>query len=304
MKNIFKLTKITKGLICAVLFILTIMPNNVFASTNTKKVSAINGRVTVTFKYALTKTPKVTDFAITQVTNKGKAKKVKATKITLNSTKKIVILTVPVVAETSKTQYVVYKVSYKKDIVVSSPAITVAKVTAVIANPVANLTVSSVSAINATSNIGDTYTLPTTVTATLSDGTTKDLAVIWDKVADTTVVGTYTFTGVLTMVDGVVNTNNVTVNATLGVNNPIESVIVTVRTADFGAMANATSTQEGATQYQIFDGTTALSAIANLGTDTTIFPAKVVGDTVIIKLFNAVGIVVGTANVTLVAPNN
>ena len=38
------------------------------------------------------------------------------------------------VAETSKVQYVVYKVSYKKDIVVSAPAIKVAKVISVIAD--------------------------------------------------------------------------------------------------------------------------------------------------------------------------
>ncbi|MBU3101784.1 MULTISPECIES: DUF5050 domain-containing protein [Clostridium] len=83
---------------------------------------------------------------------------------------------------------------------------------------VANLTVSLVSAINATETLGDTYTLPTTVTVILSDVTTKDLAVTWNKVASTTVAGTYTFTGVLTMVAGVVNTDNLTVLATLTVN--------------------------------------------------------------------------------------
>ncbi|MBU3101779.1 Ig-like domain-containing protein [Clostridium sp. DSM 17811] len=80
---------------------------------------------------------------------------------------------------------------------------------------VANLTVSSASAINATANAGDSYTLPTTVVATLSDGTSKELAVTWDNVVSTTVAGTYTFAGTLTMVDGVVNTNNVNVQATL-----------------------------------------------------------------------------------------
>lgn len=305
MKNIFKLTNITKGLICTFLFILTITPNNVFASTNIKKASAINGRVTVTFKYSLTTTPKVSNFAVTQVINNGRAKIVIATKITMNSTKKIATLTVPVVAETSKVQYVVYKVSYKNDIIVSAPAIKVAKVTSVITNPVANLTVSSVSAINATSNLGNTYTLPTAVTVTLSDGTTKDLSVIWDNVANTTVAGTYTFTGTLTMVDGIVNTNNITVNATLYVNNSIESVaMVTVITADFGATVNATSTQEGATQYQIFDGTTVISAIADLGTDTTIFPAKVAGDTVTVHLLDANGTVIATTDAVLVVLNN
>ncbi|MBU3101782.1 MULTISPECIES: Ig-like domain-containing protein [Clostridium] len=93
---------------------------------------------------------------------------------------------------------------------------------------VANLTVSSVNAINDTAMVGDTYTLSTTVAATLSDGTTKDLAVTWDKVASTTVAGTYTFIGTLVTVEGVVNTNNVTVSATLTVAAPV--VIPTVAT--------------------------------------------------------------------------
>ncbi|MBU3101771.1 MULTISPECIES: leucine-rich repeat domain-containing protein [Clostridium] len=82
---------------------------------------------------------------------------------------------------------------------------------------VANLTVNSVSDINDTATVGDTYILPTTVIVTLSDGTTKSLAVTWDKIASTTVSGAFTFIGTLTMVDGVGNTNNVTVQATLTV---------------------------------------------------------------------------------------
>ncbi|MBX4261561.1 leucine-rich repeat domain-containing protein [Clostridium estertheticum] len=79
-------------------------------------------------------------------------------------------------------------------------------------------------------------------------------------------------------------------------------VIATVRANTFGATVNATSTQEGATQYQIFNGTTKISEITNLGTNTVIFPSKTVGDTVIIKLFNVSGVIVATTNVTLVAP--
>ncbi|MBU3101777.1 Ig-like domain-containing protein [Clostridium sp. DSM 17811] len=79
--------------------------------------------------------------------------------------------------------------------------------------------------ITKTIGVGDAYTLPTTVTATLSDGTTKDLAVTWDKVASTTVAGTYTFTGTLTMVDEVINTNNVTASATLTVTTLINNQI-------------------------------------------------------------------------------
>ena len=84
--------------------------------------------------------------------------------------------------------------------------------------------VTSVTAITATKNIGDAYVLPTTVTATLSDNTTKDLAVTWDKVASTTVAGTYTFAGTLTMVDGIVNTGNVGVTATLTVDDAVLAV--------------------------------------------------------------------------------
>ncbi|MBZ9625200.1 DUF5050 domain-containing protein [Clostridium sp. FP2] len=80
-----------------------------------------------------------------------------------------------------------------------------------------NLTVSSVSAINDKMNVGDDYTLPTTVIVNLSNGTTKNLPVIWYEIPDTKVAGTYKFTGTLTMVNGVVNTNNITIAATLNV---------------------------------------------------------------------------------------
>lgn len=77
--------------------------------------------------------------------------------------------------------------------------------------------VKSVGAINITKNIGDNYTLPSTVTATLSDLTTKDLAVTWSKAANTKVVGEYTFIGTLIMANGVANPNNVTITAKLTV---------------------------------------------------------------------------------------
>ncbi|APC38630.1 leucine-rich repeat domain-containing protein [Clostridium estertheticum] len=84
------------------------------------------------------------------------------------------------------------------------------------------LSVMSVNKIkNTTKNIGDSYTLPATVTASLADNTTKDFVVTWDKVASTKVAGQFTFTGTLTMVDGIVNTDNVTASATLIVATPI-----------------------------------------------------------------------------------
>ncbi|MBU3188276.1 hypothetical protein K9O30_02675 [Clostridium bowmanii] len=134
MKIILKLTSITKCLICVFLFSIAVMPNNGLAVTNTKKISAINGRVTAPFKYALTTTPKVTDFGVTQVING------KATKVTINSTKRTATLTVPVITKTSVAQNVVYKVSYKKDIIVSSPTIIVSKVILIV-KPVINNTV-------------------------------------------------------------------------------------------------------------------------------------------------------------------
>ncbi|MBU3213932.1 hypothetical protein LL033_14220 [Clostridium estertheticum] len=82
----------------------------------------------------------------------------------------------------------------------------------------------------------------------------------------------------------------------------VESPITaTVKSASFGAAINVTSSQAGATQYQVFNGASKLSAVANLGASTTLFPAKVVGDTVTIKLLNAAGTVVGTNDVVLTA---
>lgn len=80
---------------------------------------------------------------------------------------------------------------------------------------VSNNVISIINPITATVNIGDIYTLPTAVIATLSDGTTKALAVTWDKPSITTTAGTYKFTGTLTIINGIVNTNNITVATTL-----------------------------------------------------------------------------------------
>lgn len=83
---------------------------------------------------------------------------------------------------------------------------------------------------------------------------------------------------------------------------PVTSTITaTVKAASFGAAITATSSQAGATQYQVFNGASKLSAIATLGTSTTIFPAKAVGDKVTIKLLDAAGTVVGTNDVVLTA---
>ena len=89
--------------------------------------------------------------------------------------------------------------------------------------------VASVSTITDTKNIGEAYTLPVAVTATLTDKSTKKLAVKWDKVADTQVAGEFTFTGTLIMIDGILNSNNITVVAKLTVVDnivPVKTVIL------------------------------------------------------------------------------
>ncbi|MBU3159832.1 hypothetical protein KPL37_08715 [Clostridium frigoris] len=79
------------------------------------------------------------------------------------------------------------------------------------------------------------------------------------------------------------------------------TISATVKAASFGAVINVASTQEGATQYQVFSGESKLSAVANLGVSTTLFPARVAGDKVTVKLTNAAGTVVGTNDVVLTA---
>ncbi|MBX4258421.1 hypothetical protein KTC96_16975 [Clostridium estertheticum] len=67
----------------------------------------------------------------------------------------------------------------------------------------------------------------------------------------------------------------------------------TVKPASFGSVGNVIMTADGlkafpkATQYQVFDGTTNLTNISPLGTATTLFPKKVAGDAVTVKLFDA-----------------
>jgi len=78
-------------------------------------------------------------------------------------------------------------------------------------------------------------------------------------------------------------------------------VKATVKPATFGTSVTVTSTQVGATKFQILDGTNAISAIADLGSSTTVFPGKVAGDKINVKLYNAAGIVVATSEAVLVA---
>lgn len=74
-----------------------------------------------------------------------------------------------------------------------------------------------ISAITATVDVGGAYALPETVEVILSDETTKELAVEWDEDVDTSVAGTYEFVGTVTLVEGVVNPDNLTAKVTLEV---------------------------------------------------------------------------------------
>ncbi|WP_097026960.1 Ig-like domain-containing protein [Clostridium peptidivorans] len=83
------------------------------------------------------------------------------------------------------------------------------------------LNVNPVTLVSQSVNLGDNYTLPTKVTAKMSDGRTmRDVGVIWDSsVVDTSKLGTYTYTGTL---NGYINKVKLTLTVKEG--NPIKSV--------------------------------------------------------------------------------
>ncbi|GCD09711.1 hypothetical protein [Clostridium tagluense] len=84
-----------------------------------------------------------------------------------------------------------------------------------------------------------------------------------------------------------------TIMLTVRAEDTVKVFDTTVKEATFGSLVNVTMTADGiknfatATQYQIFNGTSAISSMSNLGTATTVFPAKVSGDKVSVKLFDA-----------------
>jgi Leucine-rich repeat (LRR) protein/small nuclear ribonucleoprotein (snRNP)-like protein len=63
-------------------------------------------------------------------------------------------------------------------------------------------TVSSIADISETANHNSSYTLPETLTASMSDGTTQSVGVTWDRPASTETVGTFTYTGTVSGYDG------------------------------------------------------------------------------------------------------
>jgi len=65
-----------------------------------------------------------------------------------------------------------------------------------LANAASKATIKSISPINTTVNQGDAFNLPTTVKANMSDGTVKDVSVVWSpRSASTSKVGTFIFNG-------------------------------------------------------------------------------------------------------------
>jgi hypothetical protein len=64
-----------------------------------------------------------------------------------------------------------------------------------------------------------------------------------------------------------------------------------VEDATFGSLVTVTVTNKpaDAEKYQVFDGSTPISAVTNIGAKTTVFPKKAAGDTVTVKLFKADG---------------
>jgi hypothetical protein len=80
-------------------------------------------------------------------------------------------------------------------------------------------------------------------------------------------------------------------------------VKATVKDATFGSLVTVTGAIDGAVKYQLFDGNKEISDIngTEIGTATTVFPAKVAGDVVTVKLYNETGAVVGTSDATLIA---
>ena len=84
-----------------------------------------------------------------------------------------------------------------------------------------------------------------------------------------------------------------TVVVTVNAEDRVKIFDTTVKAATYGSTVNVTLTTEGvknvptAVQYQIFDGASEISAVTNLGADTTVFPSKASGNKVNVKLLDA-----------------
>ncbi len=90
-----------------------------------------------------------------------------------------------------------------------------------------SVTVTSAAALTISVDHNASYTLPATVTANLSAAGTKSFAVVWNPAsANTSVCGTFTFEGTLTMVTGYTNPNNIKASLTLTVTPVLNSITI------------------------------------------------------------------------------
>ena len=95
-------------------------------------------------------------------------------------------------------------------------------------NPSPSYTVQSVDSLYQSVDHMSVYTLPITVSANLSGGSTKEFAVTWTPSdADTSNCGTFVFEGALTMTTGYTNPNNVKAILVLTVEPVLEDIVIT-----------------------------------------------------------------------------
>ncbi|MCY0892313.1 MAG: hypothetical protein OWR52_02215, partial [Acidibacillus sp.] len=97
----------------------------VVTGATVSSVSAVNGTVTVNFANALSATPSLSDFAVTQSINGGTATTVTPTAITMNSAMTQATLTVPTVSATATAQSVVDSVAYNGGTAMSASAFSI-----------------------------------------------------------------------------------------------------------------------------------------------------------------------------------
>ena len=160
--------------------------------------------------------------------------------------------------------------------------------------------ISSIQNLSATINQGDSYQLPSTVKAEMSDGTVKYVNVTWDKQADTSVAGNFVYSGI---VDGY--SSKVTYDLTviqqytpkqIFDNNSAAVVYITVYDSSGTETAQGSgfiisSDGEVVTNYHVIQG--AYSAKVTLSDATTTYDVAGVlgytsnGDMAILKLDNA-----------------
>lgn len=163
-------------------------------------------------------------------------------------------------------------------------------------------TITSVAPVNVTTPAGIAPDLPATVTAKMSDGTTKIVDVTWEAIdaSKYASAGTFTVSGTIAESATIKAAATVTVNAT-------DFVVATVSpsSSGFGSLVTVSITNPfhlaNATQFQVCDTDgNAISQMSNLGQAATVFPAKAIGDNVLIKFFEADGkTLVGSQTVSL-----